>query len=687
LIMGTSEDLAGFRVLLLAMIFILAFGIRKGLPPFIFAMCLVGWGGIMIFVRGEVIKIRPQPHIESAIAMGARTPRIVFRHVIPLILASLISIAALEMGAVLMLLGELGFISIFIGGGTLIHLPSYTMLYSDVPEWGALLANVRLLARGYPWTAFYPMMAFFIAILAFNLFGEGLRRLVADGSIIVNRIFNRYTFLLGAFVIAGIYWYQSNSGSTAFYKMDANEFDIERVMDDLKTLVDPEMEGRAIGTSGLDRAADYIAERFEDLDLQVAGQKNTWFQDRTHSFASLESEPIFEIHDGGPEPVLGEDYAAYPGLAVNNGSISGPIKFIGLGQPSPYSVTTWRLSYPELERMDFSEDIILLLTDYEVDVMQYRSKEGLLVMTDDPAKLEKRYTMGSRPGWVEAPSLWVSEETVERLLEGSGYTLDDLRDISQELPAERVQTIDIPTEVRLSTDTTVTEKQPVRNVIGYIPGTSGMDRCTVCLGEFMIVVMVQYDSPPIGPDGQIYDGAADNAGSVAVMLEAIRLLQETDYQPFKSFLFVTYTGEGLDGGELANDPDVKKFLQAKTGMTNFTIEAIIKLQGLGGSDGDKLVVSSGGSLRLAELMDEAAGVMGVQTKRSDDAINMAFVYEDNPFAEGGEEAPTIRLSWEDWQEKSRTSNDNLENISPENLEDAGKALAMTLMILGREIEY
>jgi len=198
LIVGTSEALAAFPALLLAMIFILALGIRQGLPPFIIALCLVGWGEIMIFVRGEVIKIRPQPHIESAIALGARTPRIVSRHILPLLLASLISIAAIEMGAVLMLLGELGFISIFIGGGTLINLPSYTMLYSDVPEWGALLANVRLLARGYPWTAFYPMLAFFIAIFAFNLFGEGLRRLVADGRLIVNRIFNRYTIIAAA---------------------------------------------------------------------------------------------------------------------------------------------------------------------------------------------------------------------------------------------------------------------------------------------------------------------------------------------------------------------------------------------------------------------------------------------------------------------------------------------------------
>jgi hypothetical protein len=239
----------------------------------------------------------------------------------------------------------------------------------------------------------------------------------------------------------------------------------------------------------------------------------------------------------------------------------------------------------------------------------------------------------------------------------------------------------------MAVEGTVVEKWPIRNIIGYIPGTSGMDNCTVCLGENLIVVMAQYDNPPFGPDGQVYQGAGDNAGGVAVMLEAIRVLQETDYQPYKSYLFVAYSGEGLDGGELANDPDVKKFLQARTGLSNFKVEAIIKLKGLGGVSGDRLIVSSGGSLRLAELMDEAATLMGVNSRRSDDAINMAFVYEDNPFAEGGEEAPTVYLTWEDWQELSGLPMDDQEHVSTENLEEAGRALAMALMILGREVNY
>ncbi|MGB3717180.1 MAG: hypothetical protein WA996_22390, partial [Candidatus Promineifilaceae bacterium] len=76
-----------------------------------------------------------------------------------------------------------------------------------------------------------------------------------------------------------------------------------------------------------------------------------------------------------------------------------------------------------------------------------------------------------------------------------------------------------------------------------------------------------------------------------------------------------------------------------------------------------------------------------KSKRSDDAIDLAFVYEENPFAQGGDEAPTVYLAWDGWQENSGLPTDNMENFSVDNLEDAGKALTLALMILGREINY
>ena len=114
LIVSLSEVIAAFPTLLLAMILILGLGIRRGLAPFVIALCFVGWGETMQFVRGQVAAIHPRPYIESAVAIGVRTPTIIARHVLPHLFSSLTSIISLEMGAVLTLLGELGFLSIFI---------------------------------------------------------------------------------------------------------------------------------------------------------------------------------------------------------------------------------------------------------------------------------------------------------------------------------------------------------------------------------------------------------------------------------------------------------------------------------------------------------------------------------------------------------------------------------------------
>jgi hypothetical protein len=80
--------------------------------------------------------------------------------------------------------------------------------------------------------------------------------------------------------------------------------------------------------------------------------------------------------------------------------------------------------------------------------------------------------------------------------------------------------------------------------------------------------------------------------------------------------------------------------------------------------------------------------MGVQTVRADEAIDLGVVFEDS--AAGGEsvqKAPVVRLHWEGWDENTRLPTDTVENISADNLDEAGRALAMALMILGREQNY
>ena len=96
-----------------------------------------------------MIGIKPQLFIEAARSIGARSSQILSRHVFSNLLPSLLVLAALEMGGVLMLLAELGFLNVFLGGGfKVMYAEKGRMIpviayFSDVPEWGSLLANIR----------------------------------------------------------------------------------------------------------------------------------------------------------------------------------------------------------------------------------------------------------------------------------------------------------------------------------------------------------------------------------------------------------------------------------------------------------------------------------------------------------------------------------------------------------------
>jgi len=80
--------------------------------------------------------------------------------------------------------------------------------------------------------------------------------------------------------------------------------------------------------------------------------------------------------------------------------------------------------------------------------------------------------------------------------------------------------------------------------------------------------------------------------------------------------------------------------------------------------------------------------MGTDVVRSDEAIDISVIYTDgSALNQGGQEAPVVRLFWEGWEEHSRLPSDSLEYISADNLEEVGRALALSLMILGREEQY
>jgi ABC-type dipeptide/oligopeptide/nickel transport system permease subunit len=389
LILALSEIIAAFPTLLLVMILILALGIRQGLRPFIIALCFVGWGEIMQYTRSQVMGVRPKLYIESAVAIGLRTPRIILGHVLPNLLPGLVSIAALEMSAVLILLGELGFIGVFIGGGSLAEVSGVGVFhYSDVPEWGALLSNIRTYARAYVWTAIYPTSAFFIAILGFNLFGEGVRRLIDNVGVRLARLVNKYTVAVALVALLGFGWAQQNTGLIAYYRQQANTFSGQNALAHVQQLTVPSLNGRALGSPELVESARIIAAEFKGLGLQPAGQELTYLYERSRSYQQLNSVPQLKLNDNQPQPRYRQDYAPFPSYYRNLGQAEGNVSFITTG-PLNNNPNFNQAEPLALRGADYSNEILLVLSAADVANLLEVPNAGMLVVAQDEAQLAR----------------------------------------------------------------------------------------------------------------------------------------------------------------------------------------------------------------------------------------------------------------------------------------------------------
>ncbi len=169
----------GFSVAILSSVIGLAIGLFAGfvrwadgivmriidgmmsIPPILLAITIAEIPRVARLVRGVVLSLREQPYVEAAIANGARTPRIILRHILPNTFAPM-SVQATYICASAMIIEA---ILSFIGAG----IPPAT------PSWGNIMAEGRALWQVKPHIILFPAIFLSITVLAVNLLGDGLR--------------------------------------------------------------------------------------------------------------------------------------------------------------------------------------------------------------------------------------------------------------------------------------------------------------------------------------------------------------------------------------------------------------------------------------------------------------------------------------------------------------------------------
>jgi peptide/nickel transport system permease protein len=127
----------------------------------IIALAVVNWAKYARVSRGLAMAIRKKDYIKAARMGGARQYQIILRYVLPNIIPSLIVMAAMDIGTMLLEISSLS----FLGLGA----------QPPTPEWGYMINEGRAFIQTAPWLMIYPGAAMFITVTIFNLLGEGIR--------------------------------------------------------------------------------------------------------------------------------------------------------------------------------------------------------------------------------------------------------------------------------------------------------------------------------------------------------------------------------------------------------------------------------------------------------------------------------------------------------------------------------
>ncbi len=135
--------------------------IEPGLPVVIFVITLAGWPYMARIIRGQVLSLREKEFVEAARSLGASDTRIIFRHILPNLVAPIIVYTTLLIPTNILFEAALSFLGVGVQPPT--------------ASWGAMIADAIEIFDTAWWYMTFPGVALLLTVLAFNLVGDGLQ--------------------------------------------------------------------------------------------------------------------------------------------------------------------------------------------------------------------------------------------------------------------------------------------------------------------------------------------------------------------------------------------------------------------------------------------------------------------------------------------------------------------------------
>lgn len=348
----------------------------------------------------------------------------------------------------------------------------------------------------------------------------------------------------------------------------ASKVSIETIKEITTALSANEMQGRGTMQPGGERAANYIAERFQKLGLKPLGDKNSFLQKIKFRESVFAPETTFKL--GDEQLKMGDDYVIQAGP---DKTTSGELVFVG------YAMVVDAMKRNDLGDMLLQGKIVVMLqgppanvsnSDWEkakaqrLFVRNLFSKGIAGIVFVEHGREEHPYSETSiystrrqiemtdeEPLPSEYPTFAaVSQKAAEKMFANSGTTF-------KEALAQAETSNFKPIKLKQTAKITVKRKNTVgtaSNVVGLMEGSDAN------LKTEAVVFSAHYDAFGISADGKVYPGAADNALGVAEMIAVAEAISKMPEKPKRSLIFLAVTGEeyGLYGSKFwAKNPTWK----------------------------------------------------------------------------------------------------------------------------------
>jgi peptide/nickel transport system permease protein len=149
----------GFPFLLLALVVAVVIG--ASFTTVMALLALLAWSSFVRNVRADVLVLKQADYVAIARVMGASSPRILIRHILPGIVSTVTVIASLRVGQLILAEATLS----FLGAG----IPSPT------PSWGNMISEARDYLQTAWWTSTFPGIALFLTVMSLNFLGDWIR--------------------------------------------------------------------------------------------------------------------------------------------------------------------------------------------------------------------------------------------------------------------------------------------------------------------------------------------------------------------------------------------------------------------------------------------------------------------------------------------------------------------------------